>query len=407
MHAGHGHAGQGARRRPADRRDRRHRGGHVGRRGRHASTRSAPTTATRSAWPPRARTCSRCSRPTPTRTSTTSTSRILAGCEARDRASTTCRATPSASAPRAASRSRRRRSSTTRRSRPTRTPTLAELAWLFNMNRGIFMTPGREEEWTLSVTHTDEAVDALRRGLRGDGRGADRVAHAFPMPRGRATEQSAPSARTSRVNVDFAVLPRRVPASRQTALAWGDPCAWSSATTSGSQVETVDCVESGGGLAPPVQTGARVLSAASACTARTTTVAPPRRRRSRVRARSRSSTSSRATPPLIQTPAGQVITIDGGDNAALRPLPRQAASAAPRPSAGREIDAMVVTARRRRPLRRACRRSCASETNTATRTSGSSCIRQRVFHNGAGQAARRRCRGSAASARRLKVGDDT
>src|SRR6476620_5526080 len=37
---------------------------------------------------------------------------------------------------------------------------LADLAWLFNMNRGIFMTPGREEEWTLSVTHTDEAVDA-------------------------------------------------------------------------------------------------------------------------------------------------------------------------------------------------------------------------------------------------------
>ena len=57
-----------------------------------------------------------------------------------------------------------RRSSTTRRSRPTRTPSSSELAWLFNMNRGIFMTPGREEEWTLSVTHTDEAVDALRRG---------------------------------------------------------------------------------------------------------------------------------------------------------------------------------------------------------------------------------------------------
>jgi glutamate-1-semialdehyde 2,1-aminomutase len=36
---------------------------------------------------------------------------------------------------------------------------LAQLAWLFNMNRGIFMTPGREEEWTLSVTHTDETVD--------------------------------------------------------------------------------------------------------------------------------------------------------------------------------------------------------------------------------------------------------
>jgi glutamate-1-semialdehyde 2,1-aminomutase len=36
---------------------------------------------------------------------------------------------------------------------------LSELAWLFNINRGIFMTPGREEEWTLSVTHSDEAVD--------------------------------------------------------------------------------------------------------------------------------------------------------------------------------------------------------------------------------------------------------
>jgi glutamate-1-semialdehyde 2,1-aminomutase len=36
---------------------------------------------------------------------------------------------------------------------------LTELAWLYNMNRGIFMTPGREEEWTLSVTHDDAAVD--------------------------------------------------------------------------------------------------------------------------------------------------------------------------------------------------------------------------------------------------------
>ena len=37
---------------------------------------------------------------------------------------------------------------------------LVELAWLYNINRGIFMTPGREEEWTLSVAHTDEAADA-------------------------------------------------------------------------------------------------------------------------------------------------------------------------------------------------------------------------------------------------------
>jgi glutamate-1-semialdehyde 2,1-aminomutase len=37
---------------------------------------------------------------------------------------------------------------------------VTELAWLWNMNRGIYMTPGREEEWTLSVTHTEEAIDA-------------------------------------------------------------------------------------------------------------------------------------------------------------------------------------------------------------------------------------------------------
>jgi glutamate-1-semialdehyde 2,1-aminomutase len=36
---------------------------------------------------------------------------------------------------------------------------LTELAWLYNMNRGVFMTPGREEEWTLSVSHDDAAVD--------------------------------------------------------------------------------------------------------------------------------------------------------------------------------------------------------------------------------------------------------
>jgi glutamate-1-semialdehyde 2,1-aminomutase len=33
---------------------------------------------------------------------------------------------------------------------------LADLSWLYNMNRGVFMTPGREEEWTLSVAHTLE-----------------------------------------------------------------------------------------------------------------------------------------------------------------------------------------------------------------------------------------------------------
>lgn len=49
---------------------------------------------------------------------------------------------------------------------------LCDLAWLYNMNRGVFMTPGREEEWTLSIQHSvqdcerfisafDEMADAL------------------------------------------------------------------------------------------------------------------------------------------------------------------------------------------------------------------------------------------------------
>jgi glutamate-1-semialdehyde 2,1-aminomutase len=36
---------------------------------------------------------------------------------------------------------------------------LCDLAWLWNLNRGIFMTPGREEEWTLSVQHSEADVD--------------------------------------------------------------------------------------------------------------------------------------------------------------------------------------------------------------------------------------------------------
>ena len=36
---------------------------------------------------------------------------------------------------------------------------LCELAWLYNMNRDVYMTPGREEEWTLSIKHTLEDCD--------------------------------------------------------------------------------------------------------------------------------------------------------------------------------------------------------------------------------------------------------
>jgi glutamate-1-semialdehyde 2,1-aminomutase len=36
---------------------------------------------------------------------------------------------------------------------------LATLAWLYHMNHGTFMTPGVEEEWTLSLAHSDQDLE--------------------------------------------------------------------------------------------------------------------------------------------------------------------------------------------------------------------------------------------------------
>jgi glutamate-1-semialdehyde 2,1-aminomutase len=51
---------------------------------------------------------------------------------------------------------------------------LSTLAWLFHMNHGIFMTPGVEEEWTLSIAHTDadlqrylDAFETFAKSLNG------------------------------------------------------------------------------------------------------------------------------------------------------------------------------------------------------------------------------------------------
>ena len=52
---------------------------------------------------------------------------------------------------------------------------LLALAWLYNFNRGVIIAPGREEEWTLSIQHTDEDIDRYVSGLQGPGRRRDRV----------------------------------------------------------------------------------------------------------------------------------------------------------------------------------------------------------------------------------------
>ncbi|HEY1359300.1 MAG TPA: aspartate aminotransferase family protein [Thermoleophilaceae bacterium] len=51
---------------------------------------------------------------------------------------------------------------------------LSTLAWLYHMNNGVFMTPGVEEEWTLSIAHDDahlqlylDAFEAFARDVTG------------------------------------------------------------------------------------------------------------------------------------------------------------------------------------------------------------------------------------------------
>ena len=74
---------------------------------------------------------------------------------------------------------------------------VTELAWLYNMNRGIFMTPGREEEWTLSVTHTF-GDRRLRSRVRRDGRRPHRLALKDAGPAGaKRTGEREPSVGSS------------------------------------------------------------------------------------------------------------------------------------------------------------------------------------------------------------------
>jgi len=56
---------------------------------------------------------------------------------------------------------------------------LTELAWLYHMNHGVFMTPGVDEEWTLSVMHSEadleryvEVFEVFARDVTGGAAGA-------------------------------------------------------------------------------------------------------------------------------------------------------------------------------------------------------------------------------------------
>ena len=71
---------------------------------------------------------------------------------------TASRRTPSTSGRRAACRTGRSRCATTATSsRRTPISTRRRIPWM--VNRGLFMTPGDEEQWTLSVQHTEADID--------------------------------------------------------------------------------------------------------------------------------------------------------------------------------------------------------------------------------------------------------
>jgi glutamate-1-semialdehyde 2,1-aminomutase len=38
---------------------------------------------------------------------------------------------------------------------------MAELSWLWGVNRGILTPPGLDEQWLVSLAHTDEDMDHL------------------------------------------------------------------------------------------------------------------------------------------------------------------------------------------------------------------------------------------------------
>ena len=42
---------------------------------------------------------------------------------------------------------------------------LSTLAWLYHMNHGVFMTPGVEEEWTLSIAHSEQDLQRFADAL--------------------------------------------------------------------------------------------------------------------------------------------------------------------------------------------------------------------------------------------------
>ena len=68
---------------------------------------------------------------------------------------------------------------------------LTDLAWLYHMNNGIFMTPGQDEEWTLSVMHSDEDLQRYVDVFETFAREVTLSAADRSLSRGMATDRAA------------------------------------------------------------------------------------------------------------------------------------------------------------------------------------------------------------------------
>ena len=194
------------------------------------------------------------------------------------------------------------------------------------------------------------------------------------------------------VNVDFAVL-RDAAGKPKTVLAWGDPVRMVKRDDERIEVETVDFVESGGGLQAVKTSG--FLARRIRLHGKDHEVALPAAQVRVLRVSFVDVQQGDAT--LIQTPKGRVITIDGGES---KLFARFLASRLRGSSAQhrQEIDAMVVTHGDADHFS-GLPEIFASETNKDPD--------KRLFAHPAarvpqrpGEAAASRCRGSSGSARR-------
>ena len=63
---------------------------------------------------------------------------------------------------------------------------IAELSWLWGVNRGILTPPGLDEQWLVSLAHQQAEMDVLVNDFRRAGPGATRLTSHLPRRQARS-----------------------------------------------------------------------------------------------------------------------------------------------------------------------------------------------------------------------------